>query len=79
MLFVLFQFNFVGKLLGPKGNSLKRLQEDTMTKMAILGRGSMRDKHKVSYSNVHICAVICSGLQLLSRNLTRFKKLANGR
>ncbi|PNF25703.1 hypothetical protein B7P43_G15606 [Cryptotermes secundus] len=41
-----FLFNFVGKLLGPKGNSLKRLQEDTMTKMAILGRGSMRDKHK---------------------------------
>ncbi|PSN34072.1 hypothetical protein C0J52_24574, partial [Blattella germanica] len=43
---VLNKFNFVGKLLGPKGNSLKRLQEDTMTKMAILGRGSMRDKHK---------------------------------
>ncbi|KAK7084606.1 hypothetical protein SK128_010582 [Halocaridina rubra] len=40
------QFNFVGKLLGPKGNSLKRLQEETMTKMAILGRGSMRDKQK---------------------------------
>ena len=43
----MFQFNFVGKLLGPKGNSLKRLQEETMTKMAILGRGSMRDKQKV--------------------------------
>lgn len=41
------QFNFVGKLLGPKGNSLKRLQEETLTKMAILGRGSMRDKQKV--------------------------------
>ncbi|XKL66759.1 hypothetical protein PGB90_010179 [Kerria lacca] len=40
------KFNFVGKLLGPKGNSLKRLQEETMTKMAILGRGSMRDRHK---------------------------------
>ncbi|XP_039298951.1 KH domain-containing, RNA-binding, signal transduction-associated protein 3 isoform X2 [Nilaparvata lugens] len=40
------KFNFVGKLLGPKGNSLKRLQEETMTKMAILGRGSMRDKAK---------------------------------
>ncbi|CAB3374342.1 Hypothetical predicted protein [Cloeon dipterum] len=40
------KFNFVGKLLGPKGNSLKRLQEETMTKMAILGRGSMRDKQK---------------------------------
>ena len=45
--FFLFQFNFVGKLLGPKGNSMKRLQEETMTKMAVLGRGSMRDKQKV--------------------------------
>lgn len=41
------QFNFVGKLLGPRGNSLKRLQEDTLTKMSILGKGSMRDKEKV--------------------------------
>ena len=40
------QFNFVGKLLGPKGNSLKRLQEETLTKMAVLGKGSMRDKAK---------------------------------
>nr|DBA23964.1 TPA: hypothetical protein GDO54_011675 [Pyxicephalus adspersus] len=39
-------FNFVGKLLGPRGNSLKRLQEDTLTKMSILGKGSMRDKAK---------------------------------
>lgn len=40
------RFNFVGKLLGPKGNTLKRLQEDTMCKMAILGRGSMKDRKK---------------------------------
>ncbi|XP_061671291.1 KH domain-containing, RNA-binding, signal transduction-associated protein 3 [Syngnathoides biaculeatus] len=40
------KFNFVGKLLGPRGNSLKRLQEDTLTKMSILGKGSMRDKDK---------------------------------
>ncbi|KAG4070484.1 hypothetical protein HA402_005716 [Bradysia odoriphaga] len=39
-------FNFVGKLLGPKGNSMKRLQEDTMCKMAVLGRGSMKDRKK---------------------------------
>jgi len=45
------QFNFVGKLLGPKGNSMKRLQEETMTKMAVLGRGSMRDKQKVREGN----------------------------
>jgi hypothetical protein len=41
------KFNFVGKLLGPKGNSMKRLQEDTMTKMAVLGKGSMRNKQQV--------------------------------
>ncbi|XP_011154589.1 KH domain-containing, RNA-binding, signal transduction-associated protein 3 isoform X2 [Harpegnathos saltator] len=40
------KFNFVGKLLGPKGNSMKRLQEETMCKMAVLGRGSMRDRQK---------------------------------
>ena len=43
-----FQFNFVGKLLGPRGSSLKQLQEDTMTKMAVLGRGSMRNKQQVN-------------------------------
>lgn len=37
----------MGKLLGPRGNSLKRLQEETLTKMSILGKGSMRDKTKV--------------------------------
>lgn len=48
----LLQFNFVGKLLGPRGNSLKRLQEDTLTKMSILGKGSMRDKEKVKPGSV---------------------------
>lgn len=47
--FFTFQFNFVGKLLGPRGNSLKRLQEETGAKMSILGKGSMRDKAKVLY------------------------------
>ena len=27
---------------------MKRLQEHTMTKMAVLGKGSMRDKQKVA-------------------------------
>lgn len=40
------QFNFVGKLLGPKGNSLRRLQEETLCKMTVLGRNSMRDRVK---------------------------------
>uniref|UniRef100_UPI00358E0343 KH domain-containing, RNA-binding, signal transduction-associated protein 2-like n=1 Tax=Myxine glutinosa TaxID=7769 RepID=UPI00358E0343 len=40
------KFNFVGKLLGPMGNTLKRLQTETGTRMAILGRGCMKDKAK---------------------------------
>ena len=28
---------------------MKRLQEDTMSKMAVLGRGSMRNKQQVSH------------------------------
>ncbi|PAA76889.1 hypothetical protein BOX15_Mlig009776g4, partial [Macrostomum lignano] len=39
-------FNFVGKLLGSGGSTLKKLQEDCNVKMAILGRGSMRDPQK---------------------------------
>lgn len=40
------QYNFVGKLLGPKGSTLKALQAAAKTKMSILGRGSTRDKAK---------------------------------
>lgn len=36
----------MGKLLGPKGNSLRRLQEETLCKMTVLGRNSMRDRAK---------------------------------
>merc|ERR1712025_504801 len=38
------QYNFVGRLLGPAGNTLKRLQAESCTKMAVLARGSMRDR-----------------------------------
>ncbi|XP_037953949.1 KH domain-containing, RNA-binding, signal transduction-associated protein 3-like [Teleopsis dalmanni] len=40
------KFNFTGKILGPKGNSLRRLQEETQCKIAIKGRNSMRDRNK---------------------------------
>jgi hypothetical protein len=35
-------YNFVGKLLGNKGENLKKLCTETNTRMAILGRGSTR-------------------------------------
>jgi len=40
------RYNFVGKLLGPKGNILKSMQSVTQTKIIILGRGSTREKDK---------------------------------
>lgn len=40
------KFNFVGRLLGPKGHTFKRLQNLTGCKMSILGKGSMRDREK---------------------------------
>lgn len=46
------QVNFVGKLLGPQGSTIKRLQEDTGAKISVLGKGSMRDKTKVCPSRV---------------------------
>lgn len=40
------KFNFVGKIIGPSANSLKRLQEETKCKICVLGKNSMRDKQK---------------------------------
>ena len=39
--------NFVGRLIGPGGATLKAIQEMTSTRIAILGKGSQRDKKKV--------------------------------
>jgi len=38
--------NFVGKLIGPGGSNMKRLQAELGIRMAVYGRGSMRDKSK---------------------------------
>lgn len=37
-------YNFIGKILGPRGNYLKRLEKETNCKILIRGKGSMRDK-----------------------------------
>lgn len=39
-------YNFIGKLLGPKGSNLKALVVSTKTKISILGKGSAKDKSK---------------------------------
>jgi len=44
-------FNYVGRLLGPGGSTLKGIQSTTSTQIAILGKGSMRDKKKVKLTH----------------------------
>ncbi|KAF8364669.1 hypothetical protein HHK36_033349 [Tetracentron sinense] len=39
-------FNFVGRLLGPRGNSLKRVEASTGCRVYIRGKGSIRDPGK---------------------------------
>ncbi|XP_042513593.1 KH domain-containing protein At1g09660/At1g09670 [Macadamia integrifolia] len=39
-------FNFVGRLLGPRGNSLKRVEATTQCRVYIRGRGSVKDSVK---------------------------------
>lgn len=42
-----FQYNFVGRILGPRGMTAKQLEQETGCKIMVRGRGSMRDKKKV--------------------------------
>ncbi|XP_021910046.1 LOW QUALITY PROTEIN: KH domain-containing protein At3g08620-like [Carica papaya] len=39
-------FNFVGRLLGPRGNSLKRVEATTGCRIYIRGKGSIKDSEK---------------------------------
>jgi protein quaking len=41
------EFNFVGRILGPRGMTAKQLELETGCKIMVRGKGSMRDKKKV--------------------------------
>lgn len=45
--YFMLQFNFVGRILGPRGMTAKQLEQDTGCKILVRGKGSMRDKTKV--------------------------------
>ncbi|KAK6133064.1 hypothetical protein DH2020_033219 [Rehmannia glutinosa] len=42
-------FNFVGRLLGPRGNSLKRVEAATDCRVLIRGRGSVKDPARLKW------------------------------
>merc|ERR1719230_200191 len=39
-------YNFVGRILGPRGLTAKQLEQETKCKIMVRGKGSMRDKKK---------------------------------
>lgn len=45
-----FQYNFVGRILGPRGLTAKQLEAETGCKIMVRGKSSMRDKKKVRSS-----------------------------
>lgn len=44
---VCLQYNFVGRILGPRGLTAKQLEAETGCKIMVRGKSSMRDKKKV--------------------------------
>jgi len=50
LLLLYFQYNFVGRILGPRGLTAKQLEAETGCKIMVRGRSSMRDRKKVSYT-----------------------------
>ncbi|KAA3679099.1 protein quaking [Paragonimus westermani] len=42
-------FNFVGRILGPDGSTAKCLQQCLGVKIMVRGKGSIRDRKKVSF------------------------------
>lgn len=57
---MLLQYNFVGRLLGPRGNSLKRVEANTECRVLIRGRGSIKDPARVILisSSIDNCFVL---------------------
>lgn len=79
---MIVKFNFLGKLLGPKGQILKQLESETKCKILIRGRGSNRNKIRDSSKNfseekLHILLTtegeFCSAIELMNNALIKIR------
>ncbi|QLG74514.1 hypothetical protein HG535_0G03970 [Zygotorulaspora mrakii] len=69
--------NFVGLLLGPRGNTLKKLQEDSGCKIAIRGRGSVKEgknahdlpKGAMNFSDPLHCLIIADSEEKIQKGI----------
>lgn len=65
----MIQFNFVGRILGPRGMTAKQLEQETGCKIMVRGRGSMRDKKKVNLHSFSLkrktikCHYVCGKIR----------------
>ena len=63
----MLQFNFVGRILGPRGMTTKQIEQNTGCKIMIRGKGSMRDRKKVSQDNIYYINVLCVSFGFIIR------------
>ena len=62
--------NFVGLLLGPRGNTLRQLQEDSGAKLAIRGKGSVKDGKSTANNNDDDDSTALSSTSFFNPNLS---------
>ena len=58
-------YNFFGLIIGPRGNTQKRMQKETNTKIAIRGKGSVKE---VRFDSIPIPPTRIETLKFLVRN-----------
>ena len=63
------QYNFVGRLLGPRGNSLKRVEALTECRVYIRGKGSIKDALEVLKKLLGVCILLVFFLWLIFSNV----------
>lgn len=74
-----FQYNFVGRILGPRGLTAKQLEAETGCKIMVRGKSSMRDKKKVrSSQQCFRHHIIFSCLLLLTVSFKKYLTQAEG-
>lgn len=39
----MFRYNFIGLIIGPRGNTQKRMEKETRCKIAIRGKGAVKE------------------------------------
>lgn len=71
--FFCVQFNFVGRILGPRGMTAKQLEQETGCKIMVRGKGSMRDKKKVTKQNVVTFSKFLHFIICLLKSIAHFR------